>query len=393
MVISADPALTPTVQCTDCSTLLNLGSPLSPGDQNAPAASTYMDYQCPGCGATNSADPVATPEVHCNTCLTPIKLGHAQPQPQPQPQPQEAQNALAPASNSIPSPDSSSSIPELGAASGMTASEPARVADGGIPELGAARDKLPELGSAVKKGLPELGAATKKELPELGAALKKDLPAATSPAENPLPEQGTAVEKELTETSEAPEQEKAELNPVPETTDSPVSETASEKDESGAEEVSIQLPDEDQREVREKPAWLKFLLQVRVLVVILGVSPVMITVIVGAILVFIRSGTGIASGDGDMLIQVGQIVLGLVSLWAMYILGMTFYFADRDWVTDFGHFVMIGGAIWGMYAVVINFPSGFFAILAYLFYAYVCLAAIALAVWLLAPYKGIGNPR
>jgi len=378
VVISADPALTPTVQCAACSTLLSLGPLISPRDQ---AASAYMDYQCPGCGATNSADPTATPEVHCNTCLTLIKLGQAQPQ--------EVQAAPSPS----PSPNTGSSIPELGAASGMTASEPARAASDGIPELGAAKDKLPDLGSAVKKDLPELGGAMKKELPELGGAVKKDLPAPDNTTNNPLPEIGAAAKKKPTEAGIASEKKDENLDSIPDNASASVPGSDSGVDEAGPEETRIQLPNESPKEVRERPAWLKFLLQVRVLVVIFGIAPVMITVVSGAILSFIHCGTGIASGEGDAVMQVGEIVLGLASLWAMYILGMTFYYADRDWVTDFGHFVMIGGGIWGLYAVATTFPATFLAIMGHLFFAYVALAAIALAVWLLAPYKGIGSPR
>jgi len=207
--------------------------------------------------------------------------------------------------------------------------------------------------------LPELGAAAENKLPELGAA-----------TENKLSEPEVAAEDEL---------------PVPESQD-----PSDLVPEEGMEQ-SIPVGDqgEDSLESKQK----NFLLKPKVLTIGLGLVPVMATVIVGAILVFIRSGTGIANGDGDPVPQGGMIVLGVVALWTMYILVITFFYADRDWVTDFGLFVIILGSGWGMYAVVISFPSTFLAIMRHLFFGYVALSAATLAIWLMAPYKGIGRER
>ena len=364
VVIPADPELTPTVRCGACSTLLNLRS----------SDSAYMDYQCPGCGATNSADPVSTPEVRCNTCMTLIKLGNAELQQEVQQEPQqEVQQEV----QNPPEP----SIPKLGTESKIGRPDPRTQGKSDIPELGA----------APKGELPQLGGAVKKELPELGSAVKKELPDPDSIAKSDVPELGAAIKDEDSASGTVPEKETV----ASEIVDPLDSEVEPGSEEMGLEETTISLSDSaaSQQEEKDRPAWMKFLLRPRVLIALLGVSPVMIAVIIIVILSFIRCGVGIAAGEGDVVMQGGEIVLGLAALWAMYILGMTFYYADRDGVTDFGHFVMIGGGIWGLYAVATTFPSSLPAIMGHLFFGYVALATIALAVWLLAPYKGIGRPR
>jgi len=217
--------------------------------------------------------------------------------------------------------------------------------------------------------MPQLGGAADDKLPELGAASESNVPSPDNP-----PSPAIIAESGMEE---------------PVTKKTKIKEVESEDDEEEEEFSPAGTLDKK----KEKPAWLKFLLRPRVLAIIFGMAPVMITVIVGTVLVLIRNGTGIANGEGDMLMQGGQIALCVASLWAMYNLGMTFYFADRDMVTDMGHFVMIIGACWGMYSVISTFPSTFPDILKHVFYGYVAVATIALAAWLIAPYKGIGSPR
>lgn len=143
----------------------------------------------------------------------------------------------------------------------------------------------------------------------------------------------------------------------------------------------------------EDPGWKKSVMQPGVLSIGLVLAPVVITVVIGVILVFIRCITGIIGGEGDLITQGGEIVIGVISLWAVYILGMTFFYADRNWVTDFGLGVVIMGASIGMLNVVLSFPSTFFAVVGHLFYGYVATSTGILAVRLMAPYKGIGNVR